>query len=321
MRIRMTHTAAAIVAGVAGLAGTAPASASTPPADAAAVDCAAIAASFDGQDPGVLSTFLTAVDETTGQIVDTEPPFTAFIPVDAAFEALPSNVLDSILADEDMLAMILDYHLVPGQSLATADLAEAGSVETLTGDSIDFALDGETLVLNGGAATVICPDIEIDGAMIQVIDGILQSPSMAGGGAGGSSSVPGSSTPGSSVPGGAASAFDADQQAAASAWETVTNSSLTFDEQSPFIENAEALRATIDAYPAAGDVVGGIESTVTSVTIDGDNATVTYTLSFNGAVQDYPEQSAVLVRVDGSWIVPQSEYCAFQGLARNACPA
>lgn len=317
MRIRTPKTAillAAGIAGTAGLAAAAPAAASAPPADDA-VDCAAIAEGLEAAD---ISTFVEAVNASSAQLVDAEPPFTVFIPVNSAFEVLPAGVLDAILADDAMLTALLDYHLVPGQSLSTADLAEAGSAATIGGESIEFALEGETLVLNGGQATVVCPDIVVDDASVEVIDGLLQSPSMAGG-AGGGSSVPGSSTPGSSVPG--AAAFDADQQAVATAWETVTNSSLTFDEQAPFIENAEALRATIEAYPAAADVVGGITSTVTSVTIDGESAAITYTLAFNGTEQPYGELPATLVNVDGSWIVPQAEYCGFQGQAMNACPA
>ncbi|WP_117000477.1 fasciclin domain-containing protein [Desertimonas flava] len=316
MRTRLTYAIAGI-AGIVGVAASAaPASAGTAPDEAAAVDCAAIAAGLEAPD---ITTFVEAVDSSSAQLLEAEPPLTLFIPVNTAFDVLPDGVLDAILADEAMLTTLLDYHLVPGQSLTTADLAEAGSVATIGGDAIEFALDGETLVLNGGQASVICPDIVLDDASVQVIDSILQPPSLAGGGGGSSSSVPGSSTPGSSVPAGAA--FDADQQAVATAWETVTDSSRTFDEQAPFIENAEALRATIEGYPAAAEVVGGIASSVKSVTIDGDTASITYTLAFNGTEQPYGELPATLINVDGSWIVPQDEYCGFQSQARNDCPA
>lgn len=308
---------AATVVAIAGVAASSAVSASAPPESDGAtstVDCAAIAEGLESAD---VTTFVDAVNSSSAQIVDAEPPFTVFIPVNAAFDVLPDGVLDSILADQDMLTALLDYHLIPGQSLSAADLAEAGSVDSIGGDAIEFTLDGETLVVNGGQATVVCPDIVIDDASVQVIDSLLQSPSLAGGGGGsGSSSVPGSSTPGSSVP-----AFDADQQAVATAWETVTDSSLTFDDQAPFIEDAEALRATIEAYPAAADVVGGISTTVQSVAIDGDTATITYSVSFNGVEQPYPAQDASLVLVDGTWTAPQTEICALYSYARNNCPA
>jgi hypothetical protein len=146
---------------------------------------------------------------------------------------------------------------------------------------------------------------------------VLQPPEGAVAAAG--SSVPGSSVPGDSVA--ADAAFDADQQAVATAWETVVDSSRSFDEVAPFLEDPEALRPTIEAYPAAADVVGGITATVTSVTIDGDTATVLYTVSFAGVEAPYGELEATLTRVDGNWIVPTDEYCAVQSYARNDCAA
>src|SRR5690606_33046813 len=142
-----------------------------------------------------------------------------------------------------------------GQNLGVADLVEAGSVESLGGDPVEFSLDGDTVVIDG-RAHVVCADLEIQGAMVQVLDGVLQPPSLAGAGAPGSS-VPGSSVPGASVPASSVpAAFGPDEQAVATAWETATDSSLTFDDQAPFIERADELRPTIDAYPAAADVVG-----------------------------------------------------------------
>lgn len=58
-----------------------------------------------------------------------------------------------------------------------------------------------------------------------------------------------------------------------------------------------------------------------TVSIDGDTATITYSVSFNGVEQDYPPQEAVLERVDDAWVVPQDEICAVYAYARNACPA
>ncbi|MFP3422509.1 fasciclin domain-containing protein, partial [Bacillus sp. SIMBA_161] len=51
-------------------------------------------------------------------------PFTVFAPTDAAFAALPEGTLESLLLPEnqDQLATILTYHVVPGAVMA-ADLA------------------------------------------------------------------------------------------------------------------------------------------------------------------------------------------------------
>lgn len=179
-----------------------------------------------------------------------------------------------------------------------------------------------------GEATIVCPDITFDGdddeLTIHVIDTVLQPPAIDGGTPG--SSVPGSSVPGSSVPGGSvpgnseAPTFDDDQQAVATAWETVVDSSLSFDEQAPYLEDPDALQAMAEAYPAAADVVGGITAEVIDVVIDGDEATLHYRLFFDGVDPGYPPQEAVVVNVDGDWVVPVEEYCEFQSLARNPEP-
>ncbi len=126
---------------------------------------------------------------------------TLFIPDNAAFDKIPANVLDSILADGDLLATILDYHLILGQALTADALAAAGSEPTAQGDALTFAMSGDTLTINGGEAAAVCPDIEAQGAIIHVIDGVLQPPSLAmsAGGCAPGSSSPGSSTPGSSM--------------------------------------------------------------------------------------------------------------------------
>lgn len=321
-----TRTTVAVAAGLATaaalLAAGPRAGAATvpPPPGEAALDCAALAEAFATatEAPPEIATFVALAESLPDALINaTDPPLTVFIPVEEAFAAIPANVLDSIREDEALVTSIVDYHVVPGVALTAADLAATTAVESAIGAPIAVSVDGGTIVLNGGAATVVCPDVGPPDIAVHLIDAVLQPPAGAGGSAG--SSVPGSSTPGSSVPGGVS--FDADQQAAATAWETVVDSSSSFDEVAPFLEDAEALRATIEAYPAAADVVGGITATVTAVAIDGDTATVRYTVSFAGVETPYGELEATLVRADGSWMVPADEYCAVQSYARNACAA
>ena len=112
---------------------------------------------------------------------------------------IPTNVLDSMLADPDLLDSILSYHVVVGESLSAEDLAAAGSVDTPNG-SLTLALDGDILTVNGGEATVTCSGIVTANATVHVIDHVLQPAGDMAGGCPGGSSVPGSSTPMSSVP-------------------------------------------------------------------------------------------------------------------------
>jgi uncharacterized surface protein with fasciclin (FAS1) repeats len=145
-----------------------------------------------------LSTFTAAIEASS--LVDQlagDGPFTIFAPSNAAMSEIPTNVLDSMLADTDLLDSILSYHVVVGDAFGADDLAAAGTVETL-GGTLTLAAEGDVLVVNDGAATVTCSGIVTADAVIHVIDHVLQPADVTG--CPGGSSVPGSSTPDGSVP-------------------------------------------------------------------------------------------------------------------------
>ena len=146
--------------------------------------CSAVPAdgegSFDGMadDPAataasnnpVLSTLVTAVSEAG--LVDTlnsEGPFTIFAPYNDAFAEVED--LESILEDEELLSSILTYHVVAGESLDLAGLAEAGSLETVQGESLEFAPEGDLISVNGAA--VICGNVEVANGTVHIIDEVL----------------------------------------------------------------------------------------------------------------------------------------------------
>ena len=133
-------------------------------------DTAATAASNNP----VLSTLVAAVQ--AAGLVDTlnsDGPFTIFAPANPAFDALPEGTLDAVLADTDVLTSILTLHVVGGEQLSSADLAELDSVTTVSGADItlDVADDG-TLMVNG-QASVGCADIQTANATVHVIDAVL----------------------------------------------------------------------------------------------------------------------------------------------------
>ena len=143
-----------------------------------------------------LSTFAGALDEAgLSAALDLEGPFTVFVPSNSAFEKIPQNVLDSIIADAGLLNSILIYHVVSGRALAPADLVAAATAETAHGATVAISQDGETIVINGGEAAVVCGGIPVANGYVYVIDSVLQPPSGEVG-ADGSTSVA-SSTPGS----------------------------------------------------------------------------------------------------------------------------
>jgi transforming growth factor-beta-induced protein len=123
-----------------------------------------------------LSTLVAAV--TAADLVDTlnsEGPFTIFAPVNSAFEKIPTADLDAVLADTDLLTSILAYHVVP-QQLNSEQLVAAGTLPTVNGAEVTVAMDGDTIVVNDGAAMVGCADIPTANATVYLIDSVLMPP-------------------------------------------------------------------------------------------------------------------------------------------------
>jgi transforming growth factor-beta-induced protein len=127
-----------------------------------------------------LSTVVAAVQ--AAGLVDTlngEGPFTIFAPANSAFEAIPAEDLDALLADPTGdLTSILTLHVVAGQQLSSENLAEVGSVATVNGEEITFAAEGDSISVNGGQASVVCADVPTANATVHIIDGVLQPSAM-----------------------------------------------------------------------------------------------------------------------------------------------
>jgi uncharacterized surface protein with fasciclin (FAS1) repeats len=107
----------------------------------------------------------------------TAPPITLFAPTDeafaTAFDALglePGALLDA----PDLLTSILGYHISP-QIVVSADANLITTIPTLEGTDIQLSVDGNTMVLNGGAH-VIQGDILASNGVIHIIDALLIPP-------------------------------------------------------------------------------------------------------------------------------------------------
>ncbi|MCB0998877.1 MAG: fasciclin domain-containing protein [Acidimicrobiales bacterium] len=115
---------------------------------------------------------------TQADLVDTlkgEGPFTVFAPLDGAFEALPQATLDAVLADPDLLATVLTYHVVPGKVLLS-DLQDGDSIETVAGIELEITKDdaGNTLI-NG--IPVAVGNVQATNGVIHVLGEVLVPPS------------------------------------------------------------------------------------------------------------------------------------------------
>lgn len=121
---------------------------------------------------GNFTTLATAL-EAAG-LVETlkgEGPFTVFAPTDEAFAALPEGTLDTLLMPEnqDQLAAILTYHVVPGKVMST-DLSDGMTATTVQGGDLTVDLSHGVKVTG---ATVTTPDIEASNGVIHVIDTVI----------------------------------------------------------------------------------------------------------------------------------------------------
>ena len=123
-------------------------------------------------DAGSFSTLLAAA-EAAG-LVDTlkgEGPFTVFAPTDEAFAALPEGTVEELLLPEnqEQLAAILTYHVVPGRVMST-DLSDDMMATTVQGSDIMIDLDDGVKI---NEANVVTADVEASNGVIHVIDAVI----------------------------------------------------------------------------------------------------------------------------------------------------
>ena len=119
-----------------------------------------------------LSTLVTAVG-AAGLVdtLNTEEALTVFAPANSAFEAIPNETLDALLADPTGdLATILQVHVVPGK-MSADELIEAGTATSLEGTELKISAEGDTMMVND--ASVVCGNVQTANATVFIIDSVL----------------------------------------------------------------------------------------------------------------------------------------------------
>lgn len=103
-------------------------------------------------------------------------PFTVFAPPNAAFDALPSGTVASLLLPENkaMLTSVLTYHVVAGR-FSAADLRDGQMLTTVNGQQLRVTKRGNTVMVGG--ATVTQANVYGSNGVAHVIDRVLM-PSM-----------------------------------------------------------------------------------------------------------------------------------------------
>ena len=101
-------------------------------------------------------------------------PYTIFAPTNAAFASLPEARLDMLMADSDLLASTLRYHIVSGK-LKVSDLSAQSSLTTLHGGTITLSTsDDGSLAVEG--VSIVTSDVEASNGVIHFIHQLLPDP-------------------------------------------------------------------------------------------------------------------------------------------------
>jgi len=99
-----------------------------------------------------------------------------------------------------------------------------------------------------------------------------------------------------------------DVDAIVAVYQVVFDSTTTYEEKAPYIEDSEGLEGTVETYSSTGDSVGGVTALPAEVTISGDLAEVVYTLYFSGN-PTYPGLDGSAILTDEGWKVSRDMFC------------
>jgi uncharacterized surface protein with fasciclin (FAS1) repeats len=125
-----------------------------------------------------LSTLVAAVTAANlGDTLNTTQDITVLAPANPAFEAVPADALNALLADTPQLTTVLTHHVIPGrltpEELAGTHTTVNNDEVTIEGSGEDFtiAMDGTIL---GMEASVICGNVQTANATVYIIDQVLK---------------------------------------------------------------------------------------------------------------------------------------------------
>lgn len=101
-------------------------------------------------------------------------PFTVFIPNNAAFEKLPSMMVNTLMNSDDteLLTDVLTYHVVMGE-YTTADLTNNQELITVQGEIITVSKSAAGSLSINGSAQVETADVISSNGVIFIINSVL----------------------------------------------------------------------------------------------------------------------------------------------------
>ncbi|MBO6531580.1 MAG: fasciclin domain-containing protein [Muricauda sp.] len=111
-----------------------------------------------------------------------EGPFTVFAPTNQAFTDLLAQLdgydsLDDFNSQQlqDLLAVILTYHVVADASVLSTDLSDGQTITTLQGSTVEVSTQGGVFIQDATdtPAEVTTADIEVSNGVVHIIDKVL----------------------------------------------------------------------------------------------------------------------------------------------------
>jgi uncharacterized surface protein with fasciclin (FAS1) repeats len=98
--------------------------------------------------------------------------FTVFAPTDAAFAALPSDIMEKLSDDRELMSKVLAYHVISANTPILSDqISSPVSVRTLERSEVRISKRRGRLYVN--SARVIDANIEASNGVIHAIDQVL----------------------------------------------------------------------------------------------------------------------------------------------------
>ena len=108
---------------------------------------------------------------------NTTEDITVLAPADSAFQAVPADALNALLADTPQLTAVLTHHVLPGR-LSPAELA--GTHITLNNDQVtiggageDVTIAAEATLLGQEEASIVCGNLQTANATVYIVDQVL----------------------------------------------------------------------------------------------------------------------------------------------------
>ena len=109
-------------------------------------------------------------------LMSSEDEFTVFAPTDASFAELLEELdvtSEELLADKELLTMVLTYHVIPNMTVKAADIPYGDSIETVNGQAFSISDANVIMDASGDTSKIIKTDVLATNGVIHLIDDVL----------------------------------------------------------------------------------------------------------------------------------------------------